>query len=84
LAKADFSPAALRKRYAEVTAEFDKKNEPLLKLKAERDGKKGTLTAGEAADYDKKIRKANEGLYEIEMERAALARALGPRGLIDE
>lgn len=83
-AKLDFSPDALRRRYREVTEEFDRHNAPLLKLKADRDALGDKITAAEAAKFDAKIRKANEGLYELEMERAALARALGPRGLIDE
>jgi hypothetical protein len=73
----DFSPDALRARFAELTDEFDALNAPLLALKAERDEKYADLTVAEVQAYDEKIRAANDPrLYEIEMERAAIARAL--------
>jgi hypothetical protein len=63
-------PVAARARFAELTKEFEE-------LKAERDAKDDKLTRSQMRAYDDKIRKANVGLYEIEMERAALSRALG-------
>jgi hypothetical protein len=43
----DFSPDALRARFAELTDEFDALNAPLLALKAERDEKYADLTVAE-------------------------------------
>ncbi len=77
MAALDFSPENLRKRWAELTAEYEKKAAPRDKLMAERDAKIAKLTDAEQRAYAAKIKKANEGLYEIEMERAAIARALG-------
>lgn len=73
------SPPDARAKFKALTEEFDKKFAPLVKLKEERDKKADKLTRSEFAEYDNRIRKANEGLYEIEMERAAVARALGGR-----
>lgn len=71
----DFSPEKLRARFAELTKQYDAS--PIHKLKAERDAKADKLTRAQLVKYDEKIRAANKGLYEIEMERAAIARALG-------
>jgi hypothetical protein len=75
----DFSPEKLRKRFKELTDKFEPKAEARDAIKRERDAKGDGLTAKQAAAYDAKIRKANEGLYELEMERAAISRALGGR-----
>ena len=73
----DFSPAKLRARFAELAKQYEAKAAPRDKLRAERDARHAKLTQAELAKYDDKIRKANEGLFDIEMERAAVARALG-------
>lgn len=75
----DFSPKALRKRFAELTDEFEPKAEKRDAIKRERDEyvEKGTVSLKKLAEYDKKIIAANKGLYDLEMERAAVARALG-------
>lgn len=73
----DFSPEKLRARFAELTAKYEAN--PVHKLKSERDAKAEKLTRTEFVKYDERIRAANKGLYEIEMERAAIARALGGR-----
>lgn len=75
----DFSPEKLRKRFKELTDKFEPRAEARDAIKRERDEKaeKGTLTIKQSLDYDAKIKKANEGLYDLEMERAAVARALG-------
>jgi hypothetical protein len=73
----DFSPDKLRKRFAELTKRYEAKAGPRDKIMAERDGKADKLTRAQFVTYDKKITAANKGIYEIEMERAAIARALG-------
>lgn len=71
----DFSPDKLRARFAELTKQYEAS--PIHKLKAERDKSFAKLNQAQRDDFDKRIRKANEGLYEIEQERAVIARALG-------
>jgi hypothetical protein len=71
----DLSPDKLRKRFAELTKKYEAS--PRHKLMAERDSKADKLTRAEFVKYDDKIKAANKGLYEIEMERAMIARALG-------
>lgn len=75
----DLSPKAMRKHFAELSARFEPKAEKRDALKRERDelAEKGTLTLKQSQDFDEKIRKANEGLYDLEMQRAVVARALG-------
>lgn len=75
----DLSPEALRKAFKELSDKFEPRAEKRDALKRERDAKAeaGTLTVKQSQDYDAKIRKANEGLYDLEMQRAVVARALG-------
>lgn len=73
----DFSPDKLRARFAELTKKYETRAGPRDKLMAERDAKAAKLTRAQFVEYDKKITAANKGIYEIEMERAAVARALG-------
>jgi hypothetical protein len=68
-----------REAFAKQTQEFEAAAEKRDAIKRERDGKGDKLTLAEARKYDERIRKANEGLFELEMERAALARALEGR-----
>jgi hypothetical protein len=45
-------------------------------LRAERDDKAQDLTPRQRAEYDARIREAEQGLYEIEVERGEIAKAL--------
>ena len=86
MAKMDFSPENLRKRFHELSADraaIDKKLDP---LRAELDnlvaGKgTGKMTVAQARKQEEKlraqIRDMQEQLAPIETERAAVARALG-------
>jgi len=50
-------------------------------IRAERDANIDDLTPRQRAEYDARIKEAEQGLYEIEVERGELARALrGPDG----
>jgi hypothetical protein len=80
----DFSPENLRKQFRDLTAKHDKIQEKLQPLRDELDG----LVAGDGDISVKKararelvirpkIRELQNELYPIEMERAAVARALG-------
>ena len=72
----DFHPDKMRKRFQELTDKYDKameKIDPLQQKLSELVGK----YAKEEQSLREQIKKAREGLYENEMERAALARALG-------
>lgn len=72
----DLSPDKLRKRFAELTRQYEAKDAKRAPLQAKRD--KYMETVGKKlADFDKQIIVANKGMYEIEMERAAISRALG-------
>lgn len=72
----DFSPDKLRARFAELTRKYEAQDAKRAPIQQARD--KYMETHGrKLADFDDRIRKANAGLYEIEMERAAIARALG-------
>lgn len=72
----DFSPDKLRARFAELTKQYEAKDAKRAPIQAERD--KYMETVGKKlAGFDDRIRAANKGLYEIEMERAAISRALG-------
>lgn len=73
----DFSPDKLRARFAELTKQYEAKDAKRAPLQAERDKKFDSLTPAKLRDFDKRIKAANKGMYEIEMERAAIARALG-------
>lgn len=72
----DFSPEKLRARFAALTKQYEAKDAKRAPLQAKRDKYMETHGA-KLADFDKQIIAANKGMYEIEMERAAIARALG-------
>jgi predicted nucleic acid-binding Zn-ribbon protein len=74
----DFDQKKLRARFAELTKKHDAiraKSTPL------RDSYDKTVQANRAREDDlaAKVKAAEKGLYEIEMERAMIARALGGR-----
>lgn len=73
----DFSPDKLRARFAELTKQYNAMDAKRAPLQQERDKKHASLTTKQLQVYDDKIRKANKGMYEVEMERAMIARALG-------
>lgn len=79
----DFSPENLRKQFVELTKKHDAIQAKLQPLRDELDaiGDKGTLTVKAARDKEAKLRpqivKLQAELAPIEMERAAIARALG-------
>jgi hypothetical protein len=66
-----------RARFAHLTAIYEKGAGKRDKLMHERDRKIDTLGHKAERAFAERIKKANEGLYEVEMERAALVRALG-------
>ena len=72
----DFSPKALRARFRELTAEYDKREAKLAPLRKKLDDHVATAAKAEQAIREK-IKAASVGLYDLEMERAAVARALG-------
>jgi vacuolar-type H+-ATPase subunit D/Vma8 len=72
----DFDPKKLRKRFAELTEKHDAiraKSDP-LRAKYDTLVQDNRKAEDEAA---KRVSNAERGLYEIEMERATIARALG-------
>lgn len=80
----DFSPDTLRKQFAKLTRQHDALDAKLQPLRDELNAVvagKGSVTVLQAAkreaDLRPKIRKLQEELAPIEMERAAIARALG-------
>lgn len=69
-------PETLRKRFHELTARSAKIRKASLPLRDQHDA----LLRKQADERGKlvaRIRKAEDGLFEIEQERAALSRALG-------
>lgn len=72
----NLSADALRERFADLTAQHDKIREKAEPLRAQYDALVQKNRAAEDAQADK-VRKAEKGLYEIEQERATIARALG-------
>jgi hypothetical protein len=80
----DFSPDALRKQFNALTAKHDAIQNELQPLRDELDAVvagDGNITVKKAAEREKalrpKITALQKKLYPIEMERAAVARALG-------
>lgn len=79
----DFSPATLRKQFHALTASHDKIQNELQPLRDKLDATVSSdkISQGEArkieAEVRPKIKELQNKLYPIEMERAALARALG-------
>lgn len=87
----DFSKENLRKRWAELQTAHDKIDAKLSPLREELNAivaGDNDVTVKQARKWEAqirpKIRELQEQLYPIEMERAAVARALGRRGLIDD
>lgn len=80
----DFSPDKLRKRFKDLTAEYDALDKKLQPLRDELDkvvAGEGNVTVKEARKREEqlrpKIKELQEKQYPIEMERAAISRALG-------
>lgn len=80
----DFSPEALRKQFKTLTAKAESLEAKLAPLRDELNAVvagAGNITVRRAQDREAKlrpqIRKLQEQLAPIEMERAAIARALG-------
>lgn len=72
----DFSPETLRARFHELTAQHDEIRAKSDPLRAKRDALSQKHALEEKALNDR-IKEVEAGLFEIEQERAALARALG-------
>ena len=86
----DFSPESLRKQWKLMTAKSDAIEAKLAPLREELNDtvSDDSLTQGEARAREAKLRpqikKLQAELYPIEMERAAIARALGGKTGIQE
>lgn len=87
----DFKPESLRKRFKELTAAHDKIQGKLQPLRDELDSLvagEGDITVKKARAREEairpKIKALQEELYPIEMERAAVSRALGGKTGIPE
>jgi uncharacterized coiled-coil DUF342 family protein len=74
----DMNPNKLRKRFHELTAKRDAIRAKADPLREARD-KAAANHAKEIADHNAKVRAAEKGLYDIDQERAMIARALGQR-----
>lgn len=79
----DFSPKALRSRWKELTKKAEALDKKLQPLREELDGLvsgKGGVTVAKAREREPavrtKIKELQEQMYPVEMERAAVARAL--------
>jgi hypothetical protein len=72
----DLSTDKLRARFAELTKKYESQDAKRAPIQQERD-KYMEGVGKKLAAFDDRIRKANKGLYEIEMERAVISRALG-------
>lgn len=73
----DFSPDKLRKRFAELTKQYDKLDARRTALQRERDGKVDSAPEKVIRGYRDKIIKLHNEIAPIEAERAVIARALG-------
>lgn len=73
----DFSPDKLRKRFAELTKQYDAKDAKRTALQLERDGKVDTHPEKDIRAYRSRITKLHAEIAPIEEERAAISRALG-------
>jgi hypothetical protein len=78
----DFTPDALRARFAALTEQREAVTAASEPLRARRDAIAAQATADLAA-LDVEIRAAEAGLFELDQERAMIARALGGRTGID-
>jgi uncharacterized coiled-coil DUF342 family protein len=72
----DFAPDKLRARFAELSEKRDRIRAKADPLREERDSFVQANAAKEAA-MNAAIRKAEEGLFELDQEAATIARALG-------
>lgn len=72
----DLSPATLRKRFAELTKKHDGIRAKSAPLREKYDALVQNNRKAEDAAA-KRVSDAEMGLFDIEMERAAIARALG-------
>lgn len=74
----DFDPDQMRARFHQLTAKGQAIRDKAGPIRAARD-KAVQRHAAEIDKHNKKVRAAEKGLYEIDQERAMLARALGGR-----
>lgn len=72
----DFSPDKMRKRFAELTTQYDRLDAKRTALQLERDGKVDTRPEKEIRAYAPKIKKLHAEIAPIEEERALISRAL--------
>lgn len=73
----DLKPDSLRKRFAELTRQYDGIDAKRTKLQLERDGKIDNLSMAKVREYAVKIRKLHQEAAPIEEQRAIISRALG-------
>ena len=78
----DFHPDKIRARFHELKAQRDKIRAKADPIREERD-KLVAKQLKELAVHDAKVKKAEEGLYDIEMEMGMLVRAI-PGGAMGE
>lgn len=71
-----FDPDKMRARFHELKAQRDEQRARVDPIRAERD-KLVAKQLKELAVHDAKVRKAEEGLFDIEMEMGMLVRAVG-------
>lgn len=74
----EFTPEKMRKRFHELTAKSAAIRAKADPLREARD-KVAARHAREIAGHNAKVQAAEKGLFEIEQERAMLAKALGGR-----
>lgn len=74
----DLDPNKMRKRFHELGDKRDKIRAKADPLRTTRD-KAARRHATEIAKHNDKVRSAEQGLFEIDQERAMIARALGGR-----
>lgn len=73
----DFAPEKLRARFAELTEQHDKLDAKRTALQSERDSKVDKAPEKDIRSYRDRIIKLHNEIAPIEMERAAISRALG-------
>lgn len=83
MSKSPLHPDNLRKRFAELTAQSDAIRAKVDPMREKRDKaiQAGTITLNELKKQSAAILKAEEGLYDIEQERATISRALPGRNV---
>lgn len=74
----DFDPDKMRKRFRELTEKSERIRAKVDPLRSARD-KAAQRHSREIEKHNAKVRTAEKGLFDIEQERAMLARALGGR-----